>query len=138
MWSHAEVTACRKWGEEDRQVLNLLSCETPYKFSRWKLSDFKGFVIIMWEIENILSNFKISTEDLKLQRNLILLCPVTCRLTVNQFMDLRNDVLFMNSLNHISLSFLRLLITNRCLSIYLDLKKSFPSLTVTEVCQSWK
>jgi hypothetical protein len=103
-----------------------------------KLSDFKDCVI-MWEVENIWKLFKIFSpvENLKLQRNLVLLCPVTCRLTVNQFMDLSNDALFINSLNHM-LSFLRLLITNRCLSIYLGLKKSFLSWTVTGNYQSWK
>jgi len=56
----------------------------------------------MWEVENILNNFKIFSlvENLKLQRNLVLLFPVTCRLTVNQFMDLSNDALFINNLNH--------------------------------------
>lgn len=66
-----------------------------------KLSDFKGCVI-MWEVENILNHFKIfiPAENLKLQRNVVLLCPVTCKLTVNQFMDLSNDALLINNLNH--------------------------------------
>jgi hypothetical protein len=65
-----------------------------------KLSDFKG-CIVMWEVENILNNFKTFSpaENLKLQRNLVLLSPVTCRLTVNQFMDLSN-ALFINNRNH--------------------------------------
>jgi len=58
----------------------------------------------MWEVENILNHFKIFSpaENLKLQRNLVLLCPITCMLTVNQFIDLNNDALFINSLNHYS------------------------------------
>jgi hypothetical protein len=56
----------------------------------------------MWEVENILNNFKTFSpvENLKLQRNLVLLSPVICRLTVNQFMDLSNDALFINNLDH--------------------------------------
>ena len=47
-------------------------------------------------------HFKIFSpaENLKLQRNLALLCSVTCRLTVNQFMDVSNDALFINNCNN--------------------------------------
>lgn len=56
----------------------------------------------MWEAENILNHLKIFSpaENLNLHRNLALLCSVTCRLTVNQSMDLSNDALFISNCNH--------------------------------------